>query len=82
MKKKETVVLSVREVSQRLETPISTVRLWATQGRFNGAELRESPAGSYWVIPETALDSFEVPKRGRPVKSVKGNASKKKASNK
>lgn len=61
-------MLSVREVSQRLNTPISTVRLWAMQGRFSGAKLMESPAGSYWAIPKTALDGFEIPKRGRPAK--------------
>jgi hypothetical protein len=69
MKQREIALLSVREVAQRLNTPISTVRLWAMQGRFRGAELKQSPAGSYWTIPETALDGFEMPKRGRPAKS-------------
>ena len=61
-------MLSVREVSNQIGAPISTVRLWAMQGRFRGAELRESPAGSYWVIPENALHEFSKPERGRPPK--------------
>jgi hypothetical protein len=69
MKKKEIVMLSIRQVSERLGTPISTVRLWANQGRFSGAELKESPAGQYWAIPETALQGFEKPERGRPAKT-------------
>lgn len=66
MKKRETKMLTIRDVSSRLDTPISTVRLWANQGRFPGAELMESPAGPYWVIPETALHGFVKPGRGRP----------------
>lgn len=69
MKKKDTTALSVREVSHRLSAPLSTVRLWAQQGRFAGAELKETPAGSYWSIPESSLDQFERPERGRPAKA-------------
>jgi hypothetical protein len=69
MKKKDTTTLSVREVSHRLSAPLSTVRLWAQQGRFAGAELKETPAGSYWSIPESSLDQFERPERGRPAKA-------------
>ena len=79
MKKKEPVMLSVREVSQRIGAPISTVRLWVQQGRFKDAELRESIAGPYWVIPETALEHFERPERGRPPKPKAESAKKGKA---
>jgi hypothetical protein len=79
MKKKEPVMLSVREVSERLSAPLSTVRLWAQQGRFVGAELKESPAGSYWSIPERSLNLFERPERGRPAKSRDGGSKKGKA---
>jgi hypothetical protein len=46
----------------------STVRLWATQGYFPNAVKHESPSGGFWMIPETELQGFEKPQRGRPPK--------------
>jgi excisionase family DNA binding protein len=68
MAKKETKMLTVKEVSNQIGAPLSTVRLWAQQGRFPGAELTVSPVGSYWLIPNTALTDFKKPERGRPPK--------------
>lgn len=61
-------MLTVREVAARINAGESSVRLWAKDGKFVGAELVESPVGSYWVIPETALEGFVNPGRGRPPK--------------
>ncbi|MFP5260969.1 MAG: helix-turn-helix domain-containing protein [Blastocatellia bacterium] len=68
MKKKEAKMLSVREVAEIIGAPLVSVRLWARAGKFPGARLEESPAGSYWLIPDTALDGFEKRDRGRPPK--------------
>lgn len=65
-KKANPVMLTVREVAERTGASQRSVRLWAQQGKFPGAKLEDSPAGSYWLIPETALDGFELRGRGRP----------------
>lgn len=57
-------MLSVREVAELLGAGQSSVRLWAKEGKFPGAKLEESPAGSYWLIPETALEGFSKQKPG------------------
>lgn len=50
--------------------PYPTIALWVREGRFEGAELDESnPRGAVWYIPRKAVESFEPPKRGAPVKA-------------
>jgi predicted site-specific integrase-resolvase len=70
MAKKEPKMLTVREVADRFDVASSTVRMWLKEGLLNGAELKESPAGQYWVIPETILREFNKPKAGRPRKPL------------
>ena len=74
-------MLTVKEVSNQIGTPLSTVRLWVQQGRFPGAELTESPVGSYWLIPDTALVNFTKPERGRPRKAESKPATNRKKGN-
>ncbi|HKV39340.1 MAG TPA: hypothetical protein VJX67_09010 [Blastocatellia bacterium] len=62
-------MMTVAQVAERVGAAERSVRLWASQGKFRGAELVEPPAGvSYWLIPETALKGFEKRGRGRPPK--------------
>ena len=68
VKKGEVKMLSVREVADRLGAGASSVRLWVKDGKFKDAEMVTSPLGSYWLIPETALEGFEIKGRGRPAK--------------
>jgi transposase len=75
MKKKEPAMLTAKEAAAMIGAGESSVRLWASQGRFAGARQEETPFGSYWLIPETALEGFVNPGRGRPRKK----ASEKKA---
>ena len=70
MKKKEAKMLTVKEAAQQLEVAPSTVRMWLKEGLLPGAELKDSPAGQYWVIPDTTLQNFEKPKIGRPRKPL------------
>jgi excisionase family DNA binding protein len=66
--------LTTAQVSERLGTPERTVRLWCKQGRFDGARPVDTPRGSYWLIPESALKNFEKPELGRPPKAQATNA--------
>lgn len=61
-------MLTVREAAQRLGAAEISIRVWAKKGRFPGAELMKTPAGSYWLIPESALEGFEMGRPGRPAK--------------
>jgi hypothetical protein len=72
MKKKESKMLTVKQVAERVGAGESSVRLWALKGKFPGAELIQPPAGlPYWLIPEIALSGFEKRERGRPSKPTK-----------
>jgi hypothetical protein len=58
--------LTTAQVADRLERPERTIRLWCKQGRFPGAYSQETPRGSFWLIPEKALEGFTEPPMGRP----------------
>lgn len=78
-------MLTTKEVAAILGAAESSVRMWARTGRFPGAEEEESPRGSYWLIPDTALEEFSMGKAGRPPKAEKtpaAKASRKKGSRK
>ena len=62
-------MLTTKEVAEILGAAESSVRMWARKGRFPGAEEKESPRGPYWLIPDTALEKFELRKAGRPPKA-------------
>ncbi len=63
-------MLTVKQVAEALSAAPSTVRTWLGEGLFPGARLEESPAGAYWLIPDTALKDFDKPKVGRPRKPL------------
>lgn len=69
-------MLTVKEAAELVGAGETSIRLWARQGKFPGARQEETPFGSYWIIPESALDGFEKRNVGRPPKPVttKGNA--------
>ena len=74
-------MLSVQEVADQLERPPSSIRIWAAKGRFPGAERVEPEYGvPYWLIPQSAVDNFEVRRVGRPPKPKAKKGSKKKPS--
>jgi len=53
-----------------------TMVRWLKRGLVPGATLEETPAGSYWQIPETAL-TMERPKAGRKPKAESDSETKK-----
>jgi len=64
-------MLTTRQAADRLGAGESSVRLWASQGKFPGAHIVEPPAGvPYWLIPERALEGFRMGKAGRPRKKA------------
>jgi hypothetical protein len=73
MKKKEPNMLTVREVAERVGAAAISVRIWASRGRFPGARKEATPFGDFWLIPETALEGFELGKPGpKPGSKKKG----------
>ena len=71
-------MLTVHEVAERLGAGVGSVRVWVWKGRFPGARKESTPLGDYWLIPESALESFELGTAGRPPKP-KGEVKKGKA---
>jgi hypothetical protein len=62
--KRNEKMLNVHEVAEKLGASESSVRVWAWRGRFPGARKEVTPLGEYWLIPESALDGFELGKPG------------------
>jgi hypothetical protein len=63
-------MLTVKEAAAQIGAAEISVRIWAKAGRFPGAKKEDTPMGSYWLIPESAIASFENPGRGRPQKPL------------
>ncbi|HEY6331286.1 MAG TPA: hypothetical protein VI756_18315 [Blastocatellia bacterium] len=68
MSKGKPKMLTASHVAAKLGAAESSVRLWARQGKFPGAIREETPVGSYWMIPATALIGFTMGRPGRPPK--------------
>ncbi len=77
-----TAELTTKQVAERLGVAAVTVRQWCSEGRFKGARLADSPRGSYWAVPESALVNFQKPTIGRPAKPKANGAAKKPAAKK
>lgn len=63
-------MLTTGEVSYRLAVTPSTVRVWCQRGLFPNAYM----AGRDWLIPETDLDNFKRPKKGRKKEGKDGKS--------
>jgi Helix-turn-helix domain len=61
--------MTSKQVAERLDVAHSTVRAWCNKGLFPNATRHETPAGSYWTIPESDLKGFKQPQAGRPSKA-------------
>ena len=66
MKKRD--IMTTGEFAKATETPYQTVARWARDGLIPGAHRQDTLRGPVWVIPKSALDSFDEwkPKLGRP----------------
>ncbi len=63
--------LKASEVAKKLDVKHVTVRAWLSRNLFPNAKLKETILGKVWLIPESDLENFEMPKTGRPPK-IKG----------
>lgn len=61
--------LKASEVAKKLGVKHVTVRAWLSKNLFPNAKLEETILGKVWLIPESDLEHFEMPKTGRPQKS-------------
>jgi len=70
---KKKTMLTTREAAKRLNAAESSIRIWARRGRFPGAYVvqpaADFPGVPYWLIPESALASFEKQKPGPKAKT-------------
>ena len=62
--------LKASEVAKRFDVHAWTVKAWARTGLFPNAKLEENIAGSVWLIPESDLENFQKPEKGRPKKKA------------
>lgn len=65
------VMLTTQEVAEQLSVAYQTVMAWIYQGKFPNAQKEETPRGDYYLIPQSDVNGFEKPKRGRPKSSGK-----------
>lgn len=61
--------LKISEIAKKFKKDRTTVLRWIERGLFPNAEILENPLGNYWVIPESDLKNFVIPKRGGKKKS-------------
>lgn len=73
--------LSTKQVAERLGVTRQQVGTWCRRGLLAGAYEQDTPRGSVWMIPATALEGFTPPKpTGRPPKpKAEGEAKPKRA---
>lgn len=55
---------TISETAERFKRDRSSVLRWIQSNKFPNARLVTSPLGDYWMIPESDLDNFEIPRRG------------------
>lgn len=60
--------LTTAEVAERLGVAQVTVNVWCLRGLFPGATREDTPRGPVWTIPESDVQNFVKPKRGRTPK--------------
>jgi hypothetical protein len=73
MVKKVKKMLTIREVSELTGASPSSIRVWLSNEdernrRFPGARKESTPIGDYWLIPESDVQDYKNPGKGRPRK--------------
>ncbi len=60
--------LKASEVAKKLDVKHVTVRAWLSKNLFPNAKLEETILGKVWLIPESDLDNFTMPKNRQTTK--------------
>jgi excisionase family DNA binding protein len=58
-------MMTVKEAAKEIGAGESSIRLWAKNGKLSGAILEKTPAGNYWLIPESSVKAFKKGSPGR-----------------
>jgi hypothetical protein len=77
-KKPKDEMLTARQIAERMDVPLSTVRWWLRRKLFPNQEFIKNPANSYWQVPASDLVGFERPRPGPKPKKSTAKAGKKK----
>lgn len=67
--------LTIAAIAEEKGKSPSTVLRWIQKGLFPNAEMKKTPLGDYWVVPQSDLKNFELPTRGPKKKKNKEIAS-------
>jgi hypothetical protein len=78
MKKQEEKFMTATEFAVAIKRPKSTVALWLRKGLVPGVKIIELGTERLYQVPETAVETFIPPKRGRPKKEEAKKGSQKK----
>lgn len=54
--------------ARSIEVARRTFAKWVESGQFRTAKKQPSALGDYWIVKQSEVDSFELPKQGRPPK--------------
>lgn len=63
-------MITAKQFAEAIQRPYTTVMGWLQAEIVPGAQLVETPIGSYYQIPANVVETFEPPKRGRPSKTI------------
>lgn len=78
MKKQEEEFMTARQFAAAIKRPYTTVAVWLRKGLVPGVKEIELGTARLYQIPETAVETFVPPKRGRPKKEEAKKGSQKK----
>ena len=64
---------TIRQAAEITGASITSLRIWLANDkerakRFPNARKESSPIGDYWLIPESDIEGYKNPGRGRPPK--------------
>lgn len=73
-RKTEEKMYTIRQAAEITGASIASLRIWLANDeerskRFPNARKESSPIGDYWLIPESDIEGYKNPGRGRPAKS-------------
>ena len=73
--KREEKMYTIRQAAEVTGASVTSLRIWLANEeerakRFPNARKESSPIGDYWLIPESDLNSYKNPGRGRPRKKA------------